>query len=140
MRSMASFYFSVFLIFSKFFVYASPVKISYPAIHLLQNKNSRPSLVNSVDFHPNKNLFCATFTHNDQIVIYHLNKSEQVKITQVLKIPHSKLSCPQHALFSEDGRSLIVANWCNQTFTVYLADLNGLYQKNTRCSYSIWPA
>jgi len=93
------------------------------------NANSSPSLVNSVDFHPEANQFCVTFTHNHSVVIYQLDEDDRVSIFQVLQNASSKLSCPQHALFSKDGRSLLVVNWCNQTFNVYHADLNGVYQE-----------
>ena len=97
-------------------------QINDPPIHLLMNKNPKASLVNSVDFHPKTNRFCVTFTQNNSIVIYQLDETDQVEVFQVLKKAHSKLSCPQHALFSQDGMSLVVANWYNQTFNVYLAD------------------
>lgn len=97
-------------------------------IQMLMNTNSRPSLINSVDFHPNSHLFCATFTHNNSVVIYQLDETNVATIFQVLKGPSTKLSYPQHALFSKDGRSLIVSNWVNQTFSVYRLGAKGVYQ------------
>lgn len=98
-------------------------------IHVLMNTDSDPSLVNSVDFHPKDNLFCVTFTQNNSVVIYRLGKADRVSIFQVLKGDSSQLSEPQYALFSQDGRSLVVVNWYNQTFNVYLADSKGFYQE-----------
>lgn len=98
-------------------------------LHVMRNLNPTPSLVNSVDFHPKLNLFCVTFTHNDQVVLYQLDEADRASVFQVLQNPFSQLSCPQHAVFSQDGRSLVVANWCNQTFNVYPIDLNGFYQE-----------
>lgn len=98
-------------------------------IHVLMNMNSEPSLVNSVDFHPRINQFCVTYTHNDTVVIYQLDENDNVTIFQILQNASSKLSCPQHALFSKDGRNLVVANWCNQTFNLYHSDLNGFFEQ-----------
>lgn len=94
------------------------------------NANARPSLVNSIDFHPDSRLFCATFTQNNCLVIYQLDNSGKPILFQVLQDPHAKLDRPQHALFSKDGGSLIVANWCNQTFNVYRADPHGGYERS----------
>lgn len=98
-------------------------------IQVLFNPNAEPSLVNSVDFHPNAHLFCVTFTHNDSIVIYQMDESDRATVFQVLQGALSQLSCPQHALFSRDGESLLVANWQSQTFNVYQMDQNGFYRK-----------
>lgn len=96
-------------------------------IQVIQNMNPTPSMINSVDFHPSKNLFCTTFTHNDQIVFYQLDQKGTWNISQILQNPASKLSCPQHALFSKDGRSLVVANWSNQTFNVYAVNAEKIF-------------
>lgn len=107
---------------------ASLKQINPSPIHVIKNPNTSPSFVNSVDFHPRKNLFCVTFTHNNNIVIYKLNKADKIHVFQVLKNPSSQLSCPQHAVYSKDGRSLVVVNWCNQTFNVYHTDPKGFFQ------------
>lgn len=121
-----------FLIFA-IFIYASLRgdlnQMNPSPIHVLRNANSEPSLVNSVDFHPNAQLFCVTYTHNNQIAIYKMIENDRARIIQVFQSKRTKLSCPQHALFSRDGQSLLVANWCNQTFNVYQADLQGMYQQ-----------
>lgn len=96
---------------------------------ILLNANAHPSLVNSVDFHPILNQFCITFTHNNCIAIYQLDEWGKATIFQLLEGKTSKLSYPQHALFSKDGRSLVAVNWYSQTFTVYNADMEGHYKQ-----------
>lgn len=88
-------------------------------LQIIANPNPNPSLVNSVDFHPTMNLFCATFTHNNQIAIYRIDEYNHVSLCQTLSNPQSQLNHPQHAIFSRDGRYLIAANWSAQSFTFY---------------------
>lgn len=102
---------------------------SQSPLHLLRNSDPNPSLVNSVDFHPKANLFCVTYTHNNRVIIYQIDEDDRVTTFQVIENTPSKLSCPQHALFSPGGTSLIVVNWWSQTFNIHIADLNGLYQQ-----------
>lgn len=128
-NDLFKFYLLIFSIFIQSEIRADLSQTNQPPIHVLMNANSDPSLVNSVDFHPTTNLFCVTFTQNHSVVIYQLDENDKVGIFQILQGAPSKLSCPQHALFSKDGRSLVVVNWCNQTFNVYLTGLNGLYQQ-----------
>jgi WD40 repeat protein len=123
------YYLLIFNMFIQLSLSADLNQMSSSPIQVLSNTNSDPSLVNSVDFHPKKQLFCVTFTHNHSIVIYQLDESDEVTIFQTLQGPLSKLSHPQHALFSIDGESLVVANWTNQTFNIYCTDLNGFYQE-----------
>jgi len=104
-------------------------QINPSPIQVLLNTNANPSLVNSVDFHPNARLLCVAFTQNHSIVLYQIEESGEAVIHQILQGALSQLSCPQHALFSKDGESLIVANWCNQTFNIYDTDSNGFYQE-----------
>lgn len=118
----------IFYILMKSVLSADLNLICQSPIQVIMNINSDPSMINSVDFHPNKNFFCVTFTHNDQIVFYQLDEVGYWKIFQVLKNPFSKLSCPQHALFSRDGCSLVVANWYNQTFNVYCVNTSGFFE------------
>ncbi|PJD95006.1 MAG: hypothetical protein CK425_09685 [Parachlamydia sp.] len=122
-------YLLVLVLFIQSGLSADLKQMSPVPIQVLLNASSDPSLVNSVDFHPNALLFCVTFTHNNRIVIYQLDESDRANVFQVLQGTLAKLSCPQHALFSKDGKSLVVANWCNQTFNVYHTDLNGFYQE-----------
>lgn len=96
-------------------------------LHEVMNDDSKFSLVNSVDFHPSKNLFCITYTHNNCLKLYQLGEMGELTLLQVIQNPTAKLSCPQHAVFAKDGGSLVVANWSNQTFTIYHLDASGLY-------------
>lgn len=97
-------------------------------IHIIKNSNSKSSMINSIDFHPRKNLFCATFTHNNQIVIYLLDEADDLSIFQILQNPSAALDSPQHALFSKDGNNLLVSNWINQTFNVFRIESSGLFE------------
>lgn len=97
-------------------------------IHLLKN-NECCTFLNSVDFDPTLNRFCVTFTHHDRIAIYQLDQKDEVCLTQILENPSAALQNPQYALFSKDGKSLIVSNWQNETFTLYQTDENGLFAK-----------
>lgn len=81
------------------------------------------SLVNSVDFHPQLPLCSVTYTFCDSVVLYRKSGS-RLKIAQTLK---SHLSAPQHAVFTPDGKTLVVANWSSQTFTLYSGDEQGFF-------------
>lgn len=116
-------------IFIHFGLSANLNQINPSPIQVIMNLNPHPSLVNSVDFHPTTNLFCVTFTQNNKIVLYRLDENDKANVFQVLQNPSSMLSCPQHAIFSRDGRSLVVANWSNQTFNVYHTSSKGFYPK-----------
>lgn len=98
-------------------------------IHILKHENSTPSLVNSVDFHPTTNQFCVTYTHQHSVVIFQLDEAGKTTVFQVLQGDATQLSSPQHAVYSKDGHSLVVANWSNKTFSVYKADEKGFYQQ-----------
>src|SRR5438105_3573932 len=95
----------------------------------IANPYRNPSLVNSVDFHPTKNLFCVTFSQNQSVAIYQIDGHGDISVYQLLDKPISKMSCPQHALFSKDGSKLLVINWCNQTFCAYDLNDEGYYQE-----------
>jgi 6-phosphogluconolactonase (cycloisomerase 2 family) len=86
------------------------------------------SLINSVDFHPKKNLFCVTFTHCNSVVFYRIHQGKP-QIVQILSNPAAHLSEPQHAVFSPDGEKIVVANWMNQTLAIYKCDESGLFRK-----------
>lgn len=82
--------------------------------------NSGPlSLINSVDFHPAGDLLCVTYTHANEIVLY----SRDLEVVKVFKNPEARLGCPASAVFTPDGKGMVVANWCSQTLATY--DLNG---------------
>lgn len=92
-------------------------------------KNTLPyyTLINSVDFHPTENLFCVTYTQGNCIMLYKIDPNGYVNLIQTLKNPLAHLSDPQHAIFSRDGKKIIVANWTNQTLTVYDNRKNDLF-------------
>ncbi|MEC7839348.1 MAG: beta-propeller fold lactonase family protein [Chlamydiota bacterium] len=104
---------------------ANPLLNKTP-VHSLINPNHKRGLVNSVDFHPNKNQCCVTYTQNNKVILYNID-NKGIHLSQILQNPHSKLNSPQHAIFSKDGRHLIVANWTNQTFNVYSSDNHGCF-------------
>lgn len=111
---------SLFLLCQMSIVYSKP-------LFVITNPCSAYSLINSVDYHPKKNLFCVTYTHGNRVIIYKNDTSGKSKIVQTLSNPLSILSEPQHAIFSPDGKKIIVANWTNQTLTIYQAEENGLF-------------
>lgn len=91
------------------------------------NPCAKYTLINSVDFHPQKNIFCATFTHGDKVGIYKINSTNTTQLIQILENPIAKLSAPQHAVFSANGEHLIVANWINQSVTIYKIESEELF-------------
>jgi DNA-binding beta-propeller fold protein YncE len=58
-----------------------------------------------------------------------INASGQPQLIQSLTNPESLLSEPQHAVFSPDGEKIVVANWTNQTLTIYKCEESGLLGK-----------
>lgn len=96
---------------------------------VMPNIDHQYSLINSVDFQRQKNLFCATYTHNNKICFYEIDQNYQPHFIQSLHNPLARLSEPQHAVFSPDGEKVVVANWTNQTLTVYKRKENGLYNE-----------
>ena len=105
----------------------SAALISQSPVATLSNPNPRYSLVNSVDFHPTENLCCVTYTHEQRIVLFAIDGAGQSKVVKILENPCAQLSHPQHAVFSADGNQMIVANWTNQTLTIYQRDNTGSY-------------
>ncbi len=101
--------------------------LHFMPIATLPNIDCSYSLINSVDFHTQKNSFCVTFTHNNKISLFEIDKNHAIHAVQTLSNPKAKLSDPQHAVFSPDGKKLVVANWTNQTMNIYLQKENGLF-------------
>ena len=95
---------------------------------VLANNDSQYSLINSVDFDPHINIFCATYTHNDKISFFEIRKNHRCREIQTLRNPRAELSGPQHAVFSPNGEKLVVANWTSQTLNVYVREKNGLFR------------
>jgi|GEM_PF-727471 len=96
----------------------NPVVLSSP-ISTTSNTNEEHSLINSVDFHPNKSLIVSTITYNDEVALYRVGDDHQMELAQKLQNPLASLSCPQHAVFTHDGNNLVVVNWKNQTINLY---------------------
>lgn len=103
---------------------ASELNINPTPIAIIENPGPDYSLINSVDHHPSKKIFCVTYTHNDKIGIYS-NEEGNIQLLQMLNNPSAALSTPQHAAFSPNGDKIIVANWINQTINFYQADNSG---------------
>lgn len=106
-------------IFISLFLFLCVYVEALAPINTLINPTPEYTLINNVDFHPKKNLFCATFTQTDQVIFYKIDSTDNVEIVQEFKNPVSKLSGPQHAAFSPDGKKIAVANWINQTLNIY---------------------
>jgi len=106
---------------------ASEVGINPSPVAMITNPCPDYSLINSVDFHPNKNLFCVTYTQGNRVVLYKIDAKGEPKLVQSLVNPGSELSDPQHAVFSPDGTRIVVANWTSQTLTIYQREKKGLY-------------
>ncbi|MGE5196154.1 MAG: WD40 repeat domain-containing protein, partial [Anaerolineae bacterium] len=96
---------------------------------ILANSDNYFSLINSVDFHPQKNLFCVTYTHNNKIILYTIDANNKPQLFQSLTNPSAGLSEPQHAVFSPNGEKIVVANWTNQTLILYECEKNGFFSK-----------
>lgn len=93
---------------------------------VIPNPYPEQTMINCVEFHPEKNIFCATYTHSNKVNIYEFDLADnRVKILQSLENPAAQFHEPQHAVFSPDGKKLIVANWSSQTLTLYQQDKDG---------------
>lgn len=108
-------------------LYAIPFSMDPTPLAEVVNPFPSYTLINSVDFHPKRNLFCATYTHANQVVLYKISPTNQPEIVQSLNNPSAQLSEPQHAIFSPDGEKIVVANWTNQTLTIYQSEPNGIF-------------
>lgn len=97
---------------------------------VIDNPCPNYTFINSVDFHPQKNQFCVTYTHGNRVIIYELDAEGHPSAMQTLGNPEALLSEPQHAIFSRDGDKIFVANWTNQTLAVYKRKADGAFQKS----------
>lgn len=95
----------------------------------IQDLDKAYSLINSVAFHPTKRVFCATYTNSNALRLFRLSESGKVTLMQQLSNPGAKLASPQHAVFTPDGRRLIVANWSGENFTVHARGFTGRYSR-----------
>lgn len=110
---------TLFLLFACLFGGLSAAQPHYKPICTVVNPCKNYSLVNSVDFHPKEHLMCVTYTLGDRVVLYKMGKVGDLQIFQTLSNPEGQLSAPQHAVFTPDGETLVVANWLSQAFTMY---------------------
>lgn len=99
-----------------------------PLIFIKNNENTR-TLINSVSFHPKKNIFCITLTQHHKMMLYEIDENEQVKVIQTIQSPQDRLPFPQHALFSKDGNYLLVVDWPTCSFAIYPLLESGFYQE-----------
>lgn len=95
--------------------------LHFKRIAVANNPCEAYSLANSVDFHPHKNVLCVTYTFGNRVVLY----DQTLRIVQTLANPEAELQAPQHAVFTPDGKVLVVANWMSQTFTLYAKQAQG---------------
>ncbi len=100
----------------------------FEKIAFIKPNKRNPTLINSVSFHPKKNLFCVTFTHHHQVGLYQITDENKVKCIQLLQNPNAQMSHPQNAIFSPNGDHLVIVNWSSRNLNIYSADINGLYQ------------
>ena len=106
---------------------ANDLAINPVPASIIPNPCPQYTLINSVDFHPNENLFCITYTQGNQVNLYRFNASGQPELYQSLSNPSAKLREPQHAAFSPNGKTIAVANSTNQTLTFYQKEKNDLF-------------
>jgi DNA-binding beta-propeller fold protein YncE len=110
------------------FAVASEAVICPVPVASAANPTNCYSLINSVDFHPTRNLFCITCTHGNEIILYEIDEEGSPRIVQRINNPSAQLSEPQHAVFSPDGEKIVVVNWTNQTLAIYPCEENGFYR------------
>lgn len=106
------------LCFSIYSYAASPL-FNPVLVAVISNIDTHYSLVNSIHFHPQQNVFCVSYTQNNKISFYEIDLNHQPRIVQTLNNPSAQLSEPQHAVFSPSGDKIVVANWTNQTLNIY---------------------
>ncbi|NGX58669.1 MAG: hypothetical protein K940chlam3_01577 [Chlamydiae bacterium] len=101
---------------------------SFQPLTSIKSDKTYPTLINSVSFHPNKNLFCVTFTHHQQVGLYQIDMDDSVELVQMLENPTAMFFHPQNAIFSPDGNHLVIVNWTTRDFNIYPADIEGCFQ------------
>lgn len=97
------------------------------------------SLINSADFHPHKNEFCVAFTHANKVAVYMIDEKSQLKLKQVIAYHSSPKNHPQHAIYSKDGNSIVVANWSTQCFYVHTLGQNDLFHETPDTVFPFFP-
>lgn len=97
------------------------------ATDCVSNSGRSYCLINSVAFHPRDNLVCATFTGKCLLNLYRIEESGRARLVQKLYGEETRLTVPQHAVFTPDGERLVVVNWVGETFTLYPRQADGHY-------------
>lgn len=108
---------------------AGTLSIDPTPVSTIVNPNEHYTLINSIDFHPKENLFCVTYTQEHRIDLYTIDNSGKTTWVQSLNNPLAKLEQPQHAVFSPDGKRMIVANWTSEAVTFYQRQQDGLFSQ-----------
>jgi WD40 repeat protein len=98
-------------------------------VAIIPNKDTQYSLINSVDFHPKENIFCAAYTHNNKVCLYKIASNGKPYLTQTLCNPLAQLKQPQHAAFSPDGKKIVAANWTDLSLSIFSKMTNGLFSE-----------
>ena len=96
-------------------------------VDCIKNNSWAYSLINSIAFHPNEDLFCAAFSSVNQLINFKIDGFGQARVTQVIKNSDALLDGPQHVVFSLDGRKIIAVNWSSEVFTIYQRGEDELY-------------
>lgn len=104
----------------------------FQQIGFIKSDPSTPTLINHVCFHPKKNLFCTTFTHQHWIGLYQVGVDDRVELLQKLKNP--EMLHPQDAIFSPDGNHLVVVSWSSRNFFIYPVNAEGSIQPYPKCT------
>lgn len=117
------------LFFYSFKIHAGEILPNRTPVAEIYNPGPHFSLINSIEYHPKEPLFCITYTHNNKVVLYKIDAKGSPEIFQSIGNPTALLSEPQHAAFSPDGEKIAVANWYNQTLSVYLRKSEGEFQE-----------
>ena len=92
--------FFISLLFLQQMIRANEALIDQVPVAAVHNPGPNYSLINSIDYHPTQNLFCATYTHNNKVILYEINDAGKPEVVQILSNPLARLSEPQHAVFS----------------------------------------
>lgn len=98
----------------------------------IENDQNTWTLINSVSFHPKKNIFCVTFTQQHRLGLYQIGEKGDTIPIQMIQNPTANLEAPQHAIFSADGNDIIALNWISCSFNIYSLSESGLYQESPR--------
>lgn len=108
-------------------LYGNTALIDPEPVTIITNPFSHYTLINSVSFHPQKNIFCVTYSNSNKVVIYKINSLGSLEEIQTLSNPSAKLNTPQHAIFSADGEKIVVTNWDSENLTIYQHKKKDLY-------------